>query len=144
VTLQLFNEFEGMFRMNTINYNNKSNRYELTYTCKSCKKTKTVIYRNRQECVAHRGRCLSCWNKINHSEPITFQYLLTGEKRSAKSITEFCNITNLGKNGKFHFAEVRKGIRLHYKGWGLPQKIRLDPSKVQFIMQTLLKKAVIT
>lgn len=79
-------------------------------------------------------------NKNNKS--VCFKHF-TGIVESSISITKFCEKhPELGENAKYHFSGVLSGSRLHYKGWMIFSKKNIDLTKVRFINQILLKRAI--
>lgn len=126
--------------MKQLIYNKETQNYKLDYKCKGCGKKQTVGISSPRFAKFHKERCISCASQV-HSKPISFKNLITGEVKRASSITKFCNQLRLGENAKFHFAEVLKGKRLHYKGWGLNIGWIVDQDEVKEVKQLLIKRA---
>ena len=126
--------------MKQLIYNKETRKYKLSYKCKDCGKKQSISIPSPRLAKAHKECCLSCASQI-HNKPILLKNLITGEIKKAKSITEFCNQIKLGENAKFHFAEVLRGKRLHYKGWGLNIGWIVDQDEVKEVKQLLIKRA---
>lgn len=72
---------------------------------------------------AKKHKCKECHVKYTselNSKPVTLQNFKDGRVISAKSITKFCKSVKLGRNARFHFADILNGKRFHHKGWHLP------------------------
>lgn len=84
---------------------------------------------------------------MNHNKdkrkPVILKNLITGEVSKAVSITQFCKDNKLGDNGKYHFADVLKGKRLHHKCWGLNKNYLINPVEVKTVKQVLIAPALI-
>lgn len=121
-----------------VEYIKKSGNYLVTYTCKCCKKTRSSICGGKKRSYSHSQYCRNCIK----NKAVIFKNFITDEIISANSITNFCERAQLGKNAKYHFAEVLSGKRLHYKGWGLTNN-KVDKKKVKIIKQYVIKPAII-
>lgn len=112
------------------------------YRCFKCRQLKSFIYVGKT--FHHKGLCRNCATGKHTRKAVAFRYYLSKKIETSYSITAFCNKhPELGSNAKYHFTEVLKGKRLHYKGWLLGlNKVNIDLEKVKIIKQTLLRRAV--
>ena len=130
--------------MNII-YDKIKRKYFFTYICKQCGTEKTISVSSKKICREHKNICVTCRSKNTFSKPVTFKNLLTNQVISADSITSFCELTKLNLanlNARFHFAEVLKGNKLHYKGWGLDIPYSIDKEKVRVFNVTQIQRAI--
>jgi hypothetical protein len=125
-------------------YNSPRRQYLHQYTCKKCKQDFQAFYAERTKNIT--GFCTGCCNQEKWNKPVKLKFYNKPKIWEYESITEFCKhrTQTLGPTGKFHFAEVLNGKRLHYKGWmDADSAVKIDNKKVKIIRQTLLAKAVI-
>ena len=117
----------------------KRRNYLHYYVCKRCLKNKCMISHRKIEKITKF--CSFCWGAVLRNKPVSFRYYNSSEIETFPSITLFCkNHPELGKNAKYHFAEVLKGRKLHYKGWLLANnKEKINISDVKIIKTICIK-----
>lgn len=126
-------------------YTDKYHRYLHSYICKHCHKKIDSLKSSRKVYIS--GYCIKHHSLVSsyRKKKVSLRFFKSKKVWNYDSLTNFCKprIHSLGKNAKYHFAEVLNGKRLHYKGWlRADNPIKIDLNKVKKISQLLIKQAI--